>query len=240
MQTLVVGYEEAVFSPDINYIYRKQLEEAEILVINKIDVVSEERLAELRSALESEYPEATIFEVATREGVGVEPWFDRLVEKTSDPKRLMEVDYERYGVGEALLGWYNAKVTLCPAEGETPNGNAWLANLMGRLHDGLKREGIEIAHLKTVLTTSRGELASMQLTRTAEEPRFTRELESEIGSEGAVLTINLRAEADPDLLERCVLAALRGDARIALDFGKAEAFRPGQPTPTHRVTSLAP
>ena len=41
---------EPLFSPDVNYIYRKQLEEAEIIVVNKTDVIAPERLARLRAA----------------------------------------------------------------------------------------------------------------------------------------------------------------------------------------------
>ena len=63
---------ELLFSPNVNYIYRKQLEEAEIIVINKVDVISPERLARLRAALEREYPEARILEIGSRDGIGVE------------------------------------------------------------------------------------------------------------------------------------------------------------------------
>ena len=55
---------------------RKQLEEAEIIVINKVDVIFPERLAALRAALEREYPDARILEIASRDGLGVEVLFD--------------------------------------------------------------------------------------------------------------------------------------------------------------------
>ena len=103
---------EMLFSPDVNYIYRKQLEEAEIIVINKLDVISPERLARLRAALEREYPDARILEIASRDGLGVEALFDILSTETGQTRRVMEVDYERYAVGEALLGWVNIQGNL--------------------------------------------------------------------------------------------------------------------------------
>ena len=86
---------ELLFSPDVNYIYRKQLEEAEIIVINKVDVISPERLAGLRAALEREYPETRIMEIASRDGTGVEALFDILGTETGKTRQVMEMDYER-------------------------------------------------------------------------------------------------------------------------------------------------
>jgi G3E family GTPase len=95
---------ELLFSPDVNYIYRKQLEEAEIIVINKVDVISPERLAGLRAALEREYPETRIMEIASRDGTGVEALFDILGTETGKTRQVMEMDYERYAVGGGAAG----------------------------------------------------------------------------------------------------------------------------------------
>src|SRR6476469_2462187 len=48
------------FSEKVVYIYKKQLEEADIIVINKIDLLSPERVEELRAALAKKFPRAEI------------------------------------------------------------------------------------------------------------------------------------------------------------------------------------
>ena len=166
---------ELLFSPDVNYIYRKQLEEAEIIVINKVDVISPERLAGLRAALEREYPETRIMEIASREGTGVEALFDILGTETGKTRQVMEMDYERYAVGEALLGWVNIQGVLEAAEKGGKNGgkkskgakalrsagaspstgrdaNTWLMAVAGGIAKRLRKRGIEVAHLKLSLT----------------------------------------------------------------------------------------
>ena len=57
----ILGLEEgAKFSEKVVYVYRKQLEEADFIVINKIDSLSEERLEALKAGLEKEFPETKV------------------------------------------------------------------------------------------------------------------------------------------------------------------------------------
>jgi len=139
MQTLGVEA-KPIFSADVNYIYRKQLEEAEIIVINKTDVIAPERLARLREALGREYPEAEIMAVASRDGTGLEPLFAALTKREGQTRRVMEVDYERYGRGEAMLGWYNGKYAV-QYEGGRLKGMAGSTGMPGSLiwRDGCVR-----------------------------------------------------------------------------------------------------
>ena len=76
----VLGVEPgASFSGKIHYLYRKQLEEAAIVVINKCDVVEPARIAALRATLEREFPRAQIFVVSARTGQGLDEWFEAIV-----------------------------------------------------------------------------------------------------------------------------------------------------------------
>ena len=52
----------AAFSPKVRYVYEKQLEEAEIIVINKQDLVAGDQLARLKAAIAERYPRATDIE----------------------------------------------------------------------------------------------------------------------------------------------------------------------------------
>ena len=52
------------------------------------------------------------------------------------------------------------------------------------------------------------------------------------------MTINLRAEADPERLESAVRQALQGESDVrgvALSVRHLERFRPGRPVPTYRM-----
>ncbi|MBY0458605.1 MAG: cobalamin biosynthesis protein P47K, partial [Gemmataceae bacterium] len=62
------------FSPKVVYIYRKQLEEADIIVVNKVDTLDEERLRKLTAALQAEFPQAKIVPLSARHGTNLDGW----------------------------------------------------------------------------------------------------------------------------------------------------------------------
>lgn len=237
---------EPLFSPDVNYIYRKQLEEAEVIAINKVDVLPLARLAALREALETEYPEARILEIASRPGRNLEPLYEILEEEAQPAARLMDVDYERYGAGEALLGWVNVEADLQPADGDGGGNsalidrNTWLPDLAKSVSAALKEQEIEIAHFKLSLAGPERELSAVQLTNSAAEPELTRNTEAPFP--GGKLLLNLRAEADPDTLLsevfKSLADAVEREPALNLNHVHSQHFRPAQPVPTHRVTKI--
>jgi G3E family GTPase len=241
---------EPLFSPDVNYIYRKQLEEAEIIAINKVDVMHPERLAKVRRALEKEYPEARIIEMASRPGQGMEPLFQALESTAGQVSKIMEVDYVRYGGGEALLGWVNVQAKLAlpakaqrknkPEDNNGFNAAEWLHSLAKTIQATLRRRKIEIAHLKASLVSDAGALTAVQLTQNAGEPELTRK--SEVVFKRGELLVNLRAEGNPDVLLATVLKTFVQHTEkvsgLSVVTMRSEHFRPGQPKPTHRVQKI--
>ena len=61
------------------YIYRKQLEEADLVIISKCDLLDAPRLESLRAAIAARFPHKEILAVSPREGINLEAWFARIV-----------------------------------------------------------------------------------------------------------------------------------------------------------------
>src|SRR5207245_2444144 len=109
----ILGLEPGkAFSPKVLYIYQKQLEEAEIVVINKADLLDSPRRARLEAAMRSAYPHAELHAVSARAGSGLNDWFGRIVGAEGDVRPAPDVDYGVYAEGEALLGWCNGTFRL--------------------------------------------------------------------------------------------------------------------------------
>src|SRR6266404_5623890 len=100
------------FSEKVVYIYEKQLQEANLIVINKTDLLAASQLAQLREALTEKFPAKAVLEVSARHERGLDEWFDLITHSEQDKTPAMEVDYAIYGQGEALLGWLNATIKL--------------------------------------------------------------------------------------------------------------------------------
>jgi len=222
------------FSPKVNYIYLKQLEEADLILINKRDVLEPRRAQTLEDALRSRFPKASVFRVSASEGTGLEAWFERLGTDDIGQDTAPEVDYEIYAEGEALLGWFNATVQLSGAD--EFDGNAFLRNLAEEIHSALSAKTIEVAHLKMTLVPSEegGDIGVINLVRTGGDAELSHSLREPV--ESGELTINLRAEGDPEVLREVIASALArlGDGLSAI-IDHAESFRPGKPSPTYRM-----
>ena len=220
------------FSPKVVYIYRKQLEEADVIVVNKLDTLDDERAGRLTAALQKEFPHAEVLTASARTGSGVTAWAERIDNGEAGRRAAMSVDYDTYADGEALLGWVN--VTAAVNAPDPFDGNGFVMKFLTDLH--VKLSGAEVAHLKCTLSPYEGnDLAVMNLTRSDGRAEFSHELQEHV--EAAELIVNLRAEGDPDALRLSTLGVL-ADAAFAygleVDVEHAEAFRPGRPVPTHR------
>lgn len=227
------------FSEKVVYIYGKQLEEAEIVVINKADLLTPERLEELQQALSRRFPQARIQVIAARTGQGIQEWVGQIM--TADPKTAgaMQVDYEEYADGEALLGWLNATLNV---RADAPfDGNDLLLRLASQIQTRLRAQSAEVAHLKMTLAPDEdgNDLAVANLVRDDATAELSHKLAEPL--ESGQLILNLRAEGDPEVLRTAVIAAIEAVAstsKITHETEHLEHFRPGKPTPTHRLAGI--
>jgi G3E family GTPase len=226
------------FSDKVLYIYRKQVEEADLVVISKSDLLEPDRLEALRQAIAREYPGKEILDVSVRNHRNIEPWFDRLLRDEQVGRPAMQVDYTVYAEGEALLGWLNCTIQVSSASGV--DADLFLKALAGAVLERLRDHHAEVAHLKMTLSPDAnlaGEVAAVSLVRNDFVPELTLRLDEPVTS--GQLILNLRAEAAPDVLGRVVREGLEAAARafpgVRATLDHLEHFRPGKPTPTHRL-----
>ena len=225
------------FSQKVQYVYDRQLAEADAIVVNKVDLLDAERLERLRAALAARYPQAAVLAMSARDGGGTADWFERVTRGAMGLGASPDVDYEVYAEGEALLGWLNATVRV--AGGAPFDGNALLRDLAAHMAGTIGTA--EIAHLKMTLTAEElpSDIAVLNLVAGDRGAEMAHTLKAPV--EAGELIVNLRAEADPERLNHAARAALAAweaggpGRRAAIDH--SEHFRPAKPTPTYRMAT---
>jgi G3E family GTPase len=226
------------FSEKVTYIYLKQLEEAEVIVINKCDLLDAGQVDQLTRVLHERFPKARVLHASARQGTNLDALLEVLQAAEPAGGATMDVDYDTYAEGEALLGWMNCTASV---SGDAPfDGNAFLKDLAADLHGRLQAASAEVAHLKMTFSPDEGnDLGVLNLVRNDARPEQAHALAEPVTA--GELIVNLRAEVDPAFLRDATVAALEAVAKksgVSAEVEHLEAFRPGRPTPTHRLARI--
>ena len=211
--------ESGSIDPATAYIYRLQIREADVLLLNKCDAEVDPALPE--AELSARCPTATVLRISAATGDGIAAWLDAVLAAAQGGSRRIEVDYDTYAAGEAALGWLNATVDL--------SGRDW-ENALPRLMTAVALPGI--AHLKCLLRS--GGLVLVANSVTARPEPVLRCLAGGEPAATAQVIVNARIACDPAALRKAVeqaIAALGLSGRVK----SIRAFAPGRPVPVHRM-----
>jgi Ni2+-binding GTPase involved in maturation of urease and hydrogenase len=222
--------------PDAAYIFRKQLEEADLLVVNKTDLISPEQCRRLEELVLAQLPKATVRFLSARSGQGVELWLDEVLATREAGVRIVDVNYDVYAAGEAVLGWLNAGIRLSTILGVV-DWRTFCSDLLRELQTQFRDRRARIGHVKLLLTSGHTHCIG-SLTSRESAPILQGQTDGSAAE--ANLTLNARVEMPPEKLERIVRDALAQTAapRIRIDVHHVRSLRPGRPQPTHRYNKV--
>jgi Ni2+-binding GTPase involved in maturation of urease and hydrogenase len=227
------GDQRAGFSPKAAYIFRKQLEEADFVAINRIDELAPEEVDELADLLAQQYPGTPALRISARTGQGFDALLELLDQQGRFGRRVVDVDYDVYAEGEAELGWLNSSLWVSsPAAFEL---DPLLLDVLQRLHAALLAHQAETAHLKAIGLCD-GAFGVANLVANTSRPELS--LPSRAVVPRAQLVVNARVATAPELLEQLVRQAVHASCAARAcqaDFQSTQSFRPGRPVPTHRL-----
>jgi G3E family GTPase len=220
------------YPSSMRFLFGKQLEEADFIVLTKIDTLNELRRQSLAGDIQARFPQASVLSISAREEIGLEAWLD-LVQVTPPSERwLKEIDYDEYAEAEAEMGWLNAQVwTRLP---EPCDGNDLSLSVTEILRRGVADRRGRIGNLKILVQAHKNfvKCGTTHIDQAATlDGRFSAPIrESQI-------TINVRATVSPDdlssILRRTVEAIKRG-YRADAGISYLNTFRPAPPKPTYR------
>jgi G3E family GTPase len=229
------GIPAHVFPENVEYIYGKQLEEADIIILNKIDLLSTDEQTRIEGALRRQFPRSQVMSLSAKDGTGVDAWLDTVMGDQEPGRTITAVDYDVYADGEASLGWLNAAYGLHADTGA--NWEDFARSLMAALRGAFGEQSSEVAHLKIHLKADSGRLVA-NLTTSGGQPALRGGIEG--APRDARLLLNVRAHIGPEALRRLVERVVADVCRppIKLTTEQVECFAPSRPQPTHRYAAV--
>ena len=234
VRELLLAETESNFPEEVAYLFGKQLEEADILVLNKIDLISEVECERLVSVLTERYPEKKILTISARDDVGLDKWLEILLSGRPGANTVLsQIDYDRYAKAEAVLGWLNGAIRV--SSDRLFAADEFVRELFLELRESFKHEKGEIGHLKSVFTSS-GKSLWVNLTNLSSEPLVSGGSLAKL-SKGSLI-LNARVQLSPELLEkivRDVLAAVAETHEVKAEIDDLQCFSPAYPNPPHMV-----
>lgn len=226
--------EELPFSENVLYIFKKQIEEANILVINKIDLLNRDEVEEITLLAVKAYPDKVIRLQNSKSEDDISKWY-QLIDQRTDLAAMkpVEMDYSRYGDGEAELAWLDQEVKISVTQG---NAYQVVVGLINAIVHGIAAQNATIGHLKFMVGSP--EDAIKISIPTVDQKGWQDELKKH-QSKVATVLINARVQMAPESLKKIVvdaIASIGENPQTNITSENMDVFKPGFPRPTHRMT----
>ncbi len=216
------------FDEEVRYIYLKQLEEAGIIVVNKIDLISRQQLELVKGTMEEQYGGKIILYQDSRDKDCIRRWLNVLDAYHSvQTLSSLEIDYDVYAAGEAKMGWVDHSLEIIAA-----NGNALqlAEKMMNSLCKSVKKLQYPIGHIKFLVANTH----KISFTSAAD----TAIVLQQTPAASVSLLINMRVQAEPAMLLQLIEKAVTGiemQSGCSVVRGVLAAFKPGYPKPLYRL-----
>ncbi len=228
--------EELPFQENVIYIFEQQIQEAGILIINKIDLLPSAEVDALLQMAKVRYPEKKILPLVSLNKESVLPWLAELAGIHTVSRDSLDISYAVYGSGEQNLAWFDAQLRI---QSGVISAISWIERFLMSVVTRIQVENIPVGHLKFLIEDGqRHQKFSLVSLDDGSELRIENLPE---WGKTIVLTINARLECEKDTIQGIFheilnepLFSENNQAIILVE----EAFHPGFPNPTYRFPKI--
>ena len=234
VRELLLKETDSAFPEEVAYLFEKQLEEADLIILNKCDLIEPEEKQRLIAAIQKRFPAKEVLVTSALKGDGMQSWLDILLSGRPGADTVLgQIDYDKYARAEAILGWLNAAIKI--RSKEFFDTSKLIQQLILEIRKTLRQQNAGIGHLKLVLTSG-GQSTWANLTDLNSDPRLS-QLHAET-STGGTLLLNARVKMEPQDLETIVrgsIAAVEKSLSVQMDIIDLQCFSPAYPNPPYRM-----
>jgi G3E family GTPase len=216
------------FDEAVRYIYLKQLEEAGVIVINKIDLITVQQLSGIKNLIQEKYGGKILLYQNSMDKSSIVQWLQVLDDYAgASSLQSLHINYDIYAKGEAKLAWVDEVIEIFSSDNKALQQ---AEDLINKIYREVSERQYPIGHLKFLInngikisfTAANEPLASIRHTPAV----------------SATVLINMRVQTEPDELTQLVANAVREveiQSGCRIIVSSLAAFQPGYPRPAFRM-----
>ena len=221
-------------TPDVTYLYERQLDEAEYILFNKVDLLAHDAVMDQAAQVQRTHPGARVLPLSASTGQGIGDWLDAVLTEESSAQNVLSIDYARYARAEAELGWLNTQGEVVATRPFLPQN--WMTHFLRTFDAALQAQHAAIGHVKLQAGTDSG---ALKASLTASGAPVSWDLDDELAPVAQLrFTLNARVNTNPAQLERTLhltFDQVTPSPDFHVRFDHFECFSPAAPQPTYRM-----
>lgn len=182
---------------EMRFLLNAQLLEADLIVLNKCDLIDdEEREADLEF-IRRAYPETPVLAISARTGQGLDQLVDYVLSHQANAKpRELGLDSEEFDAAEAQMCWYNRRFFAKQAEEREIDFNNVVEDFMEAIRDGLIEARRNVPHLKLFAAGEGDDFVKCSLVGVDYDLEFERKLSKNYAA--IAIIVNARATCESE------------------------------------------
>jgi G3E family GTPase len=230
--------QELPFSDSVIYIFEKQIEETNLLIANKSDLLTEADAHDLLFLAAEKYPHKLVRLQNSLDASQVADWLNLIQSKSQSlPTSSLDIDYSTYADGEGRFTWLDREFQVSFSD---KNQASDLAEGLKEIVLGLTSKNIHIAHVKILIKDDR-ENQKISLTSLDD---FASKLESQLDNikhfkgDKLDILINVMVEGDQFVVETAldtIINQISKDNIFTVNKVAEYSRVPDKPKPTLRI-----
>ena len=233
---LLINQQVQGISGDLLDMYRAQAEEADMLLINKADILTEGEIAIMLKNSSVLYPDTKVIAVSALRGDGIDELVDMILNYRGEAGRVMhDIESAEQKSSSSCVGWLQTTVSISAENGFKASEFLWM--LSEQVKTEMATKNHNIMHLKAVIK-SESRMVGFNLHRFTQDP----EIEGDInGITMGVLVLHARMSLEPGVLGGLIIRTItRAVAAVdgQLEFVQFQSFLPHYPCPRQRICQM--
>lgn len=192
---------------EMRFLLNAQLLEADLIVLNKCDLIDqEERQADL-DFIRRAYPDTPVMAISARTGEGIPALVDYvLTHQANAQPRDLGLDSEEFDAAEAQMCWYNRRFFAKQRDEKNIDFNVVVEDLMEAIRDGLIEAKRNVPHLKLFAAGEGRDFVKCSLVGVDYDLEFERRLDQDYTA--IAIIVNARATCESETFGEIVEDAM--------------------------------